>query len=249
MYIIGKASKEEVFIVMKAFLKKHMKMRWLLLAYVPLHFFVYFFLNQIEVGSYHAMHCVVDNYIPFSEWFVLPYLLWYIYVVWGVAVMFKQERKFFVPFAIYFFGGMASALILFAVYPTGVYFRPQASDLTGNPFLVWCVRLIYEADFPVNVCPSLHCYNSIAVTAGLWNVEYVKKHPWCRGAFVLLSVAICYSTMAIKQHSFVDFVAAVVMFIVLFTLGNLICRGRFSQETSQCRYPSAGARKYPSPER
>lgn len=249
MYIIGKASKQEVSIAMKAFLKKHMKMRWLLLAYVPLHFFVYIFLNKTEEGSYHAMHCMLDNYIPFQKWPVLPYLFWYVYVIWGVAVMFRQERKLFVPFAIYFFGGMATALVSFAVYPTGVYFRPEVSELTGNPFLVWCVRLVYEVDFPVNVCPSLHCYNSMAVTAGLWNVEYVKKHPWCRGAFVCLSAVICYSTMAIKQHSFVDFVAAVIMFAVLFTLGNLLCRGRFSQETSQSRYPSVGGRKYLSPGR
>ena len=43
----------------------------LLFAYVEKHY---------PVEYYTPMHSVLDNFIPFFEWFVIPYLFWFVYL-------------------------------------------------------------------------------------------------------------------------------------------------------------------------
>ena len=34
-------------------------------------------------AAYHVMHCALDDAIPFSEWALIPYLLWFVYHLYG----------------------------------------------------------------------------------------------------------------------------------------------------------------------
>ena len=40
----------------------------------------FFLLELHEPSDVHIIHCAVDDLIPFNEWFVLPYFLWYAWV-------------------------------------------------------------------------------------------------------------------------------------------------------------------------
>ena len=49
----------------------------LLLCWV-VYFLLYFLTeNLIPTDACHVIHCALDDIIPFCEWFLIPYVLWY----------------------------------------------------------------------------------------------------------------------------------------------------------------------------
>ncbi len=40
------------------------------------------------VAHYINMHCALDDLIPFNEWFLIPYLFWFVYLIGAVAYTF-----------------------------------------------------------------------------------------------------------------------------------------------------------------
>ena len=47
----------------------------------------FIWLEQRNVTSYHLIYTSLDSKIPFSEYFIVPYLLWFIYVAGNAAAV------------------------------------------------------------------------------------------------------------------------------------------------------------------
>ena len=45
----------------------------------------FIYIEKRDVPSYHVIHTVFDDMIPFCEVFVIPYLLWFPYMIGTVA--------------------------------------------------------------------------------------------------------------------------------------------------------------------
>ena len=75
---------------MKKLMKKYGHV-WILsygLIYLP-----WFAALQQNVGKpYHVMHTALDDLIPFNEYFIVPYLLWFLYVAAAIAYFFFTSR-------------------------------------------------------------------------------------------------------------------------------------------------------------
>ena len=53
-----------------------------LLIFWPLFGMMFSFVERFyHVGSYYVMHCAFDDVIPFCEWFLIPYLFWFVYLI------------------------------------------------------------------------------------------------------------------------------------------------------------------------
>ena len=67
---------------MKHFLKELLKKYghiWILgYGFIYLPWFMH--LEKTVTSNYHIMHSSLDDMIPFNEYFVIPYLLWFAYV-------------------------------------------------------------------------------------------------------------------------------------------------------------------------
>ena len=63
---------------MKAFFQKY-KHAWVLL-YAFLYLPWFFWLESRANLPYHVIHVWLDDKIPFVEYFIVPYLLWFVYV-------------------------------------------------------------------------------------------------------------------------------------------------------------------------
>ena len=51
----------------------------LLLLYWPVYGLLFMFVERFyAVDHYTAMYCPLDDLIPFCEWFVIPYLFWFV---------------------------------------------------------------------------------------------------------------------------------------------------------------------------
>ena len=67
--------------------------------WILLYFFVYMaWFNYVEktvTTHFHVIHVPIDDYIPFCEYFVIPYLLWFPFCRMGhrLCVLQLSERK------------------------------------------------------------------------------------------------------------------------------------------------------------
>ena len=98
----------------------------------------------------------------------------------------------------------AAAMAIYILLPSRQ--DPRPTEFARDNFLTQCVAFLYRMDTNTGVCPSLH----VAYSIGIASVWLKKKDAWTwwKVFVVVAIILICLSTMFIKQHSAVDFFAA-----------------------------------------
>lgn len=169
-------------------------------------YFILYFLteNFIPAEKCHPIHCAVDDIIPFCEWFVIPYVLWYALIFFSLLYFALYNIESFKKLQTYIIITQIVAMFVYIVYPSCQNLRP--AEFTNNNFLTDIVGLLYYFDTNTGVCPSLHCAYSIGI-ASVW-VKEKNISKIFKTFIVVFAILICLSTMFIKQHSAVDFFAA-----------------------------------------
>lgn len=179
-------------------------------AWILGYFFIYLpwflYLEKTVKNNYHVMHSELDDLIPFEECFIIPYLLWFVYVAAVVVYLFFSSREDYYRCCTFLFTGMTLCLLVCTLFPNGTDFRPVV-DPEKNVFC-WLVSLIHKADTCTNVFPSVHVYNSLGAHIAVTHSETLGKNKWIRGGSFVLMVSICLSTVFLKQHSVIDVVGA-----------------------------------------
>ncbi len=177
------------------------------LAYFALYLPWFALLENRSAGDCVILQLPVDRMIPFCEYFVVPYLLWFPYVGAAVAyLLLKRPRGEYYRFAGVLFGGMTVCLVLYTFFYTGLNLRP-AIDPEKNVF-TWLVSRVWAVDTSTNVCPSIHVYATLTVQAGLTRCGLEQRHPVIYRASGVLAVLIILSTVFLKQHSVLDVACA-----------------------------------------
>lgn len=186
-------------------------------CWVLLYLFIYvpwfIWLEQKVTVFYTVLHTGLDDRIPFCEYFILPYCAWYLYFA-GTAFyfLFRRPKKEFYEFAALIASGMTLWLLLCTVWPNGLALRPEIDP--GKNFCTWLVSLIYAADTPTNVFPSMHVYVSLVAHSTIRR-NLRKEHPLLNVFSLVLAVLICISTVFIKQHSVLDIAGGIGLFAIL----------------------------------
>ena len=179
----------------------HLKLLFGWLGYFALYFLTE---NLIPVEKCHVIHCRLDDIIPFCEWFLIPYVFWYALIVFSLCYFALYDVESFKKLQIYIIITQVVAMVIYITYPSCQNLRP--TEFAHKNFLTYCISFIYSFDTNTGVCPSLHCAYSIGI-ASVW--LRAKGISWLWKIFVVIAVVlICLSTMFIKQHSAVDFFAA-----------------------------------------
>ncbi len=160
--------------------------------------------NLIPVEKCHVIHSPLDDIIPFNEIFLIPYVFWYFLVVGSVLYFLLYNVDSFKKIQTYLIITQIVAMAVYIIYPNCQNLRPEV--FPRDNFLTDCVKLIYTVDTNTGVCPSLHCAYSIAV-ASVWLREKGAHVVW-KAFVVFAAILICLSTMFMKQHSALDFFAA-----------------------------------------
>ncbi|WP_122641757.1 phosphatase PAP2 family protein [Luxibacter massiliensis] len=181
-----------------------------ILVYMP--WFVY--LEKHVTTNYHVIHSVIDDKIPFIEYFIVPYLLWFVFIIATFLYFFFTDVEGFYKLAKLMFAGMTIFLIISTLIPNGLNLRPVYFE--RDNIFVDMVRALYKTDTPTNVLPSLHVFNSIGACIAIFHSEALKKHPIISWSAYILSGLIILATMFLKQHSVIDVMAAVLMAYILY---------------------------------
>lgn len=187
-------------------------------AWVFIYIFVYMpwflFLEKHVTTRYHVIQTGVDEHIPFIEYFIIPYLLWFVFIVAAFLYFFFADVPGFYKMAKFMFTGMTVFLIISTLFPNGQDLRPVVFE--RNNIFVDMVRMLYRADTCTNVFPSLHVFNSLSVCIAISESSALKKHRGvCIGAYVLAGLIIL-ATMFLKQHSVLDVIGAGIMAYILY---------------------------------
>lgn len=187
----------------------------------------FYFLTQLRDVEYNIIHLPLDDAIPFLPVFVIPYVIWYAYVPAGMLYNCFTDKKAFYKQILTMVAGMALSIITFCIYPTAVDFRPSAE---GDGVFLWICRLLFASDKPINVFPSMHCYEAVIVHLTVFRNEKLRKNISLRVGSLILSVLICLSTVFIKQHSVADIFGGValafILYFIVYTLPEMIKKKR-----------------------
>ncbi len=151
--------------------------------------------------AFHPVWCPLDDRIPFCEWFMIPYLFWFVFLTGMVVYLLFFDARAFRRFMYFIMITYCVTLAVYLVYPTCQNLRP--TDFPRDNLLTRIIRNFYAFDTNTNVCPSIHVAGSMAVAFGAWDTPRFRKIGW-KIAFFLTAVLISVSTVFVKQHSVVD---------------------------------------------
>ena len=153
------------------------------------------------------VHCRLDDLIPFCKYAIVPYILWFPWIPFTLFyLLYKAPREDFWRLCIPLFTGMTMTLLFYAIVPNGLALRPKY--VPGTDIFAQLVRMIYRSDTPMNVCPSIHVFNSVTLMLAYYRsaIFDAPRRRWMRPAAMVLCVSISLSTILLKQHSVIDVV-------------------------------------------
>ena len=177
---------------------------FIIAIYFVVYFILFGYLEQRPVRAYHVVHTVFDDMIPFCEIFIIPYLLWFPYVIMTVVYFLfrNKNKKEYFQLIFNLMMGMTVFLVVSYIYPNVQYLRPAVFPRSN--IFTRLVAEIYRTDTPTNILPSIHVFNSLAVYFAIHHCQALKDRKWLQRGALILSVLIILSTMFIKQHSVID---------------------------------------------
>ncbi|MGN0143174.1 MAG: phosphatase PAP2 family protein [Roseburia sp.] len=189
-------------------------------GFLLLYFLIYLpwfgYLEKIVTTHFHVIHVALDDYIPFCEYFVIPYLLWFGYIAWGIGYFYLKNKNEYFRLCTVLFTGMTVFLIISTVYPNGHYLRPDS--FARDNIFVHLVQWLYSTDTATNLFPSIHVYNSIAVNTAVWHSENFRNNKPVRYGSALLAGSIVLSTMFLKQHSVFDVATGILLAVFMISI-------------------------------
>lgn len=184
------------------------------LLFWPVYGLAFLAVERIFVrDSYFPIHCALDDYIPLMEYFLIPYLFWFVFLVgihlytllYDVPAFVKMEKFIIISYSI--------AVLVYLLFPNCQQLRP-AEFARDNLFTRFLAHF-YQFDTNTNVCPSIHVIGSVAVVLGAWNARGLSTVGW-RWAFGITGFLISISTVFLRQHSVLDLLAAIPVCLIAY---------------------------------
>ena len=194
-------------------------------AYMSIFFIAYFHLMKNPSAAVTVMPVtIIDQLVTFQPWALIPYVTLWIYVSLPAALI--LQRRELIGYGGWIAGLCVAGLTCFYFWPTTVLL----------PIEEWSKHASFDmlkgADAAANACPSMHV--AVAIFSAFW-LNYLLRDigapPMVRALNWLWFATIAYSTMAIKQHVFLDVIAGLALGLV-FALPSLRYRrgqGRVDQ--------------------
>ena len=197
---------------------KQSKHLWIIPAYGIFYMISFMLMEQSDV-KIHMIHSLADDKIPFCPYFIIPYVLWYFFLIGTVIyfAVFCPSKKEYYQYLGTLGVGMTLFLLISYVYPNGQHLRPDLGS-TGGGVFISVIRLLYKIDTPTNIFPSMHVFNATASCIALYQNERCRKNKLFTVSQIILTISIVLSTMFLKQHSVADVMTALILNILCYQL-------------------------------
>ncbi len=160
---------------------------------------------------------MIDDMIPLvPEWM---YIYWGCYLFWGInyCLVARIHREDPAKFYHFVTTDMMSRIVcgfFFFLLPT-TNVRP---GFEVDSFAAYLLQMLYQADPPVNLFPSIHCLVSWMCFIG---IRGNKKIPvWYQVFSCLFALLVLVSTLTTKQHYLLDGVVGILFAEILYALNR-----------------------------
>ena len=189
----------------------------LLMAVLPFNGFIYYGARLLTRGSIHySLALNADFTIPYVSWTIMIY--WGCFIFWTInyLICMKYDKGDGYRFILSHFIGEAICFLIFITLPTTMKrAEPGLSGLSNQ-----LVQLTYSFDEANNLFPSIHCFVSWLCFIGVRNNKHIPC--WYRFLSLMMAIAVCISTLTVKQHVIMDVFAGIVVAETAYLLSTLI---------------------------
>lgn len=173
-------------------------------SYLVIYMIMFQYLESLPVHGFHVIDTAFDDMIPFCEYFIIPYFLWFPYM--AIAILYfvflnKNKREYY-QLSFNLMMGMTLFLIVSYIYPNVQHLRP--TSFARDNIFTDLVAFLYKIDTPTNVLPSIHVFNSLAIHKAIVSCEALKHKSNIKRGSLILTCLIILSTMFLKQHTVID---------------------------------------------
>ncbi len=178
-----------------------------LLGWVVYFALYYLTENLIPIEKCVPVHGKLDDIIPFCEYFVIPYVGWYVLIVFSLLYFALYNPKNFKTLMTFIIVTQMVAMVIYIAFPNRQDLRPDLDTLGRRNFFTWVMEIIYTFDTSTGVCPSLHVAYSIGIASTWLKEKGASKYT--KIFIVVFCFFVCISVAFVKQHSVVDIYAAI----------------------------------------
>ena len=182
----------------------------LCLLVMPALGFIYTLLNT-DTREAVILSTQLDEWIPFVPMFIVPYILWYAFILGYLFYFWYKDVPTFLKTLGIIVIGEVVCFVIYFYFQTTVP-RPE---LTGSGTFVDLVGMIYSHDQPYNAFPSIHVLTTFAIILGNFNIK--DKHLFHSAFVPIMGSLIIVSTLFVKQHFVLDMVSSI--FLTTFIYG------------------------------
>ena len=176
---------------------------------------IYFGTAQITKGwSHYDLTTRVDQGIPFVPEFVYIYLGCYVFWIVNYILIGHLGKEHFYRFVAAEMPTRIVCGLFFWLFPT-TNVRPEVTVTSLSTFLM---NILYQADLPSNLFPSIHCLVSWFCFIGIRGQKKIPK--WYRVFSCGFALLVCASTQFTKQHYLIDIAGGVLLAEISYYLSN-----------------------------
>lgn len=213
---------------------KRNKLLRIIVVYGIFYMLAFWWLESRDV-QINIIHSRWDSFIPFCEYFIVPYFLWFVYIGFTIVhfLFFCREQEESKKFIYSFCVGMTVFLLVSYVYPNGHNLRPE---LAGDSIFIKAVRFLHWIDTPTNILPSMHVFVTVACSIALLRQQSLCSRRGFRLGVWVWCILIVLSTLFLKQHSVVDVILALLLNIACYIGFYKIAYNRGAKRKSKEKY-------------
>ena len=188
---------------------------WLLLYWLIYGAFFFFVEKMYRPDGYYSVWCPLDDFIPFCELFLIPYLFWFVYLIGMHVYTLIYDVAAFRKMMYFIMITYSATIVIYLIFPTCQDLRP--AEFERDNILTRFMAEYYAFDTNTNVCPSIHVIGSLAVMLTSFHCKDFGRGV--KIAFTATGILIALSTVFVKQHSVIDIAAA----IPICAIAHFIC--------------------------
>jgi membrane-associated phospholipid phosphatase len=179
-------------------------------------FHIFYLIQNCFKDNRLILSTKIDNFFPFTSFFIIPYELWFLFVTGGLILFAIIDHKYYYQLLSSILTGAAISYLLFYFYPTEII-RPV---IHGNTLFDSMVKGYYIYDRPYNCFPSIHVLYTVIIT--LFVCKFFKNN-YLRVAMFISCIIISISTLYVKQHYFIDVIAGALIGFILYLFFSNSC--------------------------
>ena len=179
---------------------------------------------------YYPISCPLDDLIPFCEFFLIPYLFWFVFLVGIHIYTLLYDLESFQRLMKFIMLTYSAAMMIYILFPNCQELRPVMFE--RDNFFTRFLEGFYQFD------TNTHVIGSVAVALCAWHSRHFSTPEW-RITFTVIAALISLSTVFLKQHSVLDVLAA----LPICGIAYFLVYHRKARRTNVCYLYHKGSRQ------